>query len=211
MNLPRRQATSIPWMLCSAAFALLAVPVLLMAGPPVTIATPIRSSDAGGARLIAAVKAGRMDSIHALIRDGVDIDVTVPGDGTALTTAARAGDLDIVNELLRLGADVDQASRGDGNPLIMAASKPGNLAVVERLVCAGADVNAVMTDDETPLINAARSGDLRVVRYLVEHGADVDLGVAVTVHSQARVWRSPLNQARTVAIRNYLIAHGATR
>ncbi|RNF86245.1 ankyrin repeat domain-containing protein [Montanilutibacter psychrotolerans] len=207
----KRQVGSSRSLLFCAAIALLAFPVILPANPPAAMVKAARYGDGGGPLLIAAVKAGRVDEIRALIGDGVDIDATVAGEGTALTTASRAGDLDIVNELLRLGADVNHATRGDGNPLIMAASRPGNLEVVERLVVAGSDVNAIVTDDETPLINAARSGDLRIVKYMVEHGANVELGVTVTLSSQARVWRSPLNQARTMAIRSYLIGQGARR
>lgn len=211
MNMHDRQAGIASPLLYCAAVALLVFPAVLMANKPAPGDRTTRRDNSGGALLIAAVKAGRVDAIRALIQDGADIDAVVAGDGTALIAASRAGDLGIVNALLRLGADVGQAAHGDGNPLIMAASRPGNLEVVERLIDAGADVNAIVTDDETPLINAARSGDLRIVESLVEHGADVDLGVMATSRSQARVWRSPLNQARTKAIRSYLISQGAKR
>ena len=154
--------------------------------------------------LIAAVDAGDLNAVRRLIEQGADANARVPGDGTALIRAARRGDLAIVEELLRLGADAKQSSRGDGNPLIAAAAA-GSKDVVERLIAAGADVDAIVAGDETPLINAARHGHLDIVQLLVDAGADVNLGVTADFGK----WRSPLNQARGDAVRDYLLSRGA--
>ncbi|KQZ57059.1 hypothetical protein ASD53_11300 [Lysobacter sp. Root559] len=188
--------------LCAALAAALLLPLL----------APASAASDDGTALIAAVKAHRIDRLRNLVGRGADIDAVVPGDGTALIQAARERDAPLVDELLRLGADVDLAVPGDGNPLIAAAAQPGNLPVLRRLVEAGAEVDAIVEDDETPLINAARSGDLGAVAYLVERGADVNLGVSVRLHAGGGpVWRSPLNQARTDALRRYLVERGARR
>ncbi|KRA17411.1 ankyrin repeat domain-containing protein [Lysobacter sp. Root604] len=173
---------------------------------------PASAAAEDGAALIDAVRAGRIDALRHMVARGADVDAAVPGDGTALIEAARRRDPALVAELLRLGAQVDLRVRGDGNALIAAAAQRDNLAVVRRLVEAGADIDAIVEDDETALINAARSGDARAVAYLVERGADVNLGVAVRAHAGAApVWRSPLNQARTDDVRRYLIERGARR
>src|SRR3546814_7311711 len=78
------------------------------------------------------------------------------------------------------------------------AARAGNDDVVARLIEAGADPDAIVPDDETPLINAAREGHLQTVQYLVEHGADVNLGVTADFGE----WRSPLNQASDEAVRS---------
>jgi hypothetical protein len=176
----------------------------VLATPRVNPSVAIPAANGGGARLIAAAQAGRIERLRELIAHGADVNARVSGDGTALIVAARRGDLDMVNALLKLGADVNEAVRGDGNPLIAAAAR-GNLAVVKRLLDAGAGINAVVVDDETPLINASRSGSLQTVEYLVEHGANVNLGAMADGHR----WRTPLNQARTGAIRDYLVSKGA--
>lgn len=80
------------------------------------------------------------------------------------------------------------------------------LATAGRISMPGhAEVNAKLEYNETPLINAARSGSLPLVEYLVGQKADVNLGVFADGHR----WRSPLNQASTDAIREYLASKGA--
>ncbi|UJB20540.1 MULTISPECIES: ankyrin repeat domain-containing protein [Lysobacter] len=155
--------------------------------------------------LLEAVQAGDLETVRELVLGGVDVNSVVENEGTALIVAARSRNLAMVNELLLLGANVTLAARGDGNPLIAASSVGSNVTVIERLLSAGAVVNAVVPGDETALINASRSGSLANVKSLVEHGADVNLAVI----TELGVRRSPLNQAKVQAVRDYLIAHGA--
>ena len=83
----------------------------------------------------------------------------------------------------------------------------------QLLVERGADVNGFVLSDETPLINAAREGNLDVVRYLVAHGADINLAVPAEAGPAPEI-RSPLSEAlkhgRTQVV-DYLRAHGAQR
>lgn len=164
------------------------------------------ASRPGGLLLIAAVKDRRVETVQRLVRDGIDVNSSVPGEGTALIAASRLGDLEMIDELLRLGAEVNRSARGDGSPLI-AAAITGDLRVIQRLLEAGADVNGVVATDETPLINASRAGKLAAVKFLAERGADVNLGV--TADNGQR--RTPLNQARTEEIKGYLASKGAVR
>ncbi|WP_367344951.1 M56 family metallopeptidase [Stenotrophomonas bentonitica] len=154
--------------------------------------------------LLSAAAEGNTAQVQQLVTDGVPVDTTVRGEGTALINAARNGQLGTVDALLALGAQPNLHVGGDGNPLI-AAARNGHLPVVQRLVTAGADVNRIVPWDETPLINAARSGDVATVAFLIDHGADVNLGVVADFGK----WRSPLNQARNDRVRDYLVQHGA--
>lgn len=191
---------------------LASVSLTLLATPRLGRTTPTNSviasapHDANGAKLVEAVESNQPQLIRLLIKNGADINATVSGDGTALLVAAKRGNLTIVRELIRLGANVNQPSHGDGNPLIAAAAY-GNLEVAQVLMDAGADVNAIVPGDETPLINAARRGHLSIVQSLVEHGANVNLGTK----ANSIEWRSPLNQATDVTIRQYLIDKGAVQ
>ena len=186
----------------SIALTLFATPRVGYAAIATTAGNGSAQSD-GAMLLLEAAEAGRQDEVRHLVRSGVRVDSLVAGEGTALIAAARAGQLRMVDMLLRMRAPVDQYSLRDGNPLIVA-SMHGHLDVVERLVRAGADVNAIVKFDETPLINASREGHLPIAEYLVEHGADVNLGVTADFGL-----RSPLNQARDQAMRDYLISRGA--
>ena len=110
---------------------------------------------------------------------------------TALMRAAFAGDLSLVKLLVANGADPHIASRDNETPL-MAASGTGfingyhrgrqaaeRLEVVKLLVQLGEDVNAADSYGITPLMVAANLGELPIVQYLVEQGADLaahDLG-----------------------------------
>jgi ankyrin repeat protein len=111
--------------------------------------------------------------------------------GTALMRAAFSGDIELVKLLLAHGADPHIVSKDNETPL-MAACGTGfingyskgrtpaeRLEVVKLLVQAGEDVNAADNYGITPLMVAANLGDLPVVQYLMDQGADLaahDLG-----------------------------------
>jgi ankyrin repeat protein len=167
-------------------------------------AAQVSHDRADAMHLIAVVRQGDADAVRRMAKNGADVNASVRGDGTALIVAAKHGDLAMVNVLLGLGASVDQAVHGDGNPLV-AASAAGSVDVMARLLAAGASIDAVVPDDETALIGAVRNDHLEAVELLVEHGADVNHGVV----ANGTQWRSPLNQARSEAMRKYLSGHGA--
>lgn len=158
--------------------------------------------------LINAVSANRLSIVKQLVAEGVDINVPAIGDGTALMIAIGENNTGMIDGLLALGADVNQTSVGDGNPLIVAA-KRGYLDIVKTLINQGAEVNGAVEGDETPLINASAKGRLAVVKYLVEQGADVNLAIRVSTLTGSKM-RSPLNQAGSGKVREYLISQGAS-
>ena len=110
---------------------------------------------------------------------------------TALMRAAFSGDIELVKLLLAHGADPHIIS-SDRETTLMAACGTGfingyhrqrpageRLEVVKLLVDLGEDVNAADNYGITPLMVAANLGDIGVVRYLIEKGADLaahDLG-----------------------------------
>jgi ankyrin repeat protein len=110
---------------------------------------------------------------------------------TALMRAAFSGDVELVKLLLAHGADPHIASR-DRETSLMAACGTGfingynkqrapaeRLAVVKLLIDLGEDVNAADSYGITPLMVAANLGDIAIVQYLIDKGADLsahDLG-----------------------------------
>lgn len=74
----------------------------------------------------------------------------------------------------------ESAQRRSGNDAISAAfvrqlAEDGmDAAGARQMIAAGADVNYALQGDGTPLINATRSGNVSLIRLLLENGADVD-------------------------------------
>ena len=188
------RSTGRVWRHGLAALALMAVFDMAMAGGN------------GASPLLDAVHAKRPDLVRQLVSRGADVNAVFPGDGSPLIVAARSGDMTMVDALLALGADVNHPVHGDGSPLIAAAGT-GQAAIVEHLIGRGALINLIAPNDETALISAVRADHAKVVEVLVTRGADVNLGTL----ANGTQWRTPLNQARNTAVRNYLISRGATR
>jgi uncharacterized protein len=110
---------------------------------------------------------------------------------TALMRAAFSGDVELVKVLLEHGADPKIVSR-DNETVLMAACGTGfipgyskgrtpaeRLETVKLLVEAGQDVNAADDYGITPLMVAANIGDVPIIQYLIDKGADLgayDLG-----------------------------------
>jgi ankyrin repeat protein len=110
---------------------------------------------------------------------------------TPLMRAAFSGDLDLVKLLLAKGADPNVRSKDYETMLEAAAGlgfiqgyskgKPSaeRLEVVKLFVALGADVNAADDYGITALMAAANMGDVAIIQYLVDRGADLgayDLG-----------------------------------
>jgi ankyrin repeat domain-containing protein 17 len=110
---------------------------------------------------------------------------------TAIMRAAFAGDLELVKLLLAHGADYSIQSSDRETTLAAACGlafingyhrqKPSaeRLEVVKLLVDLGGDVNHADSYGITPLMAAANLGDISIVRYLIDKGADLnahDLG-----------------------------------
>jgi ankyrin repeat protein len=111
--------------------------------------------------------------------------------GTALMRAAFSGDLALVKLLLAHGADPHIVSK-DNETTLMAAAGTGfingyskgrsaaeRLEVIKLLVQLGEDVNAADSYGITPLMVAANMGEVPIVQYLIDQGADLgayDLG-----------------------------------
>lgn len=123
-----------------------------------------------------------------------------PRRGTsALILAVENGHLELAANLVEAGADpaddrcgftalhaiswVRKPIRGDGDPSPMGSGKLGTLEFVRTLVSAGADVNArygkhkpgngrLNRTDATAFLLAAETGDVPLMRQLLELGAD---------------------------------------
>jgi hypothetical protein len=110
---------------------------------------------------------------------------------TPLMRAAFAADLTLVKLLLSYGADPAIVSK-DGETMVAAAAglafiqgyskgklPAERLETVKLFVDLGADVNQADDFGITPLMAAANMGDVSIIQFLIDHGADLgayDLG-----------------------------------
>jgi len=143
-----------------------------------------------------------------LLKNHADIDLPDPDGVSPLLVAIMNANWDLARQLIDAGADVNQWDIFGETPLFTAVdlrnridggrasidppNKTTGLAIVKLLVERGADPNmqlffkpanvrgtaATSTRGSTPLIRAANNGDLEVVKFLLEHGADATIYMA---------------------------------
>jgi ankyrin repeat protein len=129
------------------------------------------------AELLAAVKAGDIESAVRLINDGADCNFRDDAGSTLLMCASHAGNLPMVTALLNAGADINVSDAGGWTALMKAAhnadKNTGFPEVVQALIDAGANIEAPIGYGVRPLMLAAGYGETAVVECLLKAGADV--------------------------------------
>jgi len=126
--------------------------------------------------LVQAAWDGNSRQVKILLDGGVDINAIGPGRETALVAAADQNHPEIVQLLLDRHANVNLAA-DDGLTALIAESAAPNISLVERLLAMGANPNARRDSafrSNTPLQGAVEFGGPKIVRLLVEHGANVN-------------------------------------
>lgn len=170
----------------------------------------VKAVDESGASVLEiAASVDNLEVARLLIAKGADVNTTDKEGYTPLGNAVSAadGNAELTRLLLDHGAKVNVSS-GDTveivkngkirigwmTPLLLAAPQ-SEYAVVEMLVKAGAKVNAKDIRGLTPLVLAVATdhADARIVRYLLENGADPKIVSedGETVLDWARKYRNP--------------------
>jgi ankyrin repeat protein len=125
-------------------------------------------------RLADAAQSQDNATVHALLKQKVDVNTPQPDGTTALHWAVRQDDLETADLLIHAGANVKAANRFGATPLSLAATN-GNAAMIEKLLKAGEDANSVVSESgDTVLMLAARTGKPDAVAMLLNHGADIN-------------------------------------
>ena len=142
--------------------------------------------------------------MHALIEQGVDVNVPQADGATALHWAAHWDDLGTATLLLESGADVHATNELGVTPLYLACQN-ASPAMIETLLAAGANPNATLPSGESVLMTTARTGSADTVRALLERGADPN--ARETSHQQTALMWAASHDHPTVA--QALIDHDA--
>jgi len=128
----------------------------------------------------------------------------MPAADTPLTIAAQNGDAAEVRTLLARGADANGKDSHGLTPLVRAA-RQGSYDAAVALLDGGADPNlydSVWTRPGwSPLMNAVHKSQSRIVKLLIDRGADVNARAADGTTPLA------LSEDRTIA--DMLVAAGA--
>ncbi|MBV9507092.1 MAG: ankyrin repeat domain-containing protein [Acidobacteriia bacterium] len=200
----------------------------------------------GETPLMTCAKTGNADAVRMLIEYGAMVDAKEPTQNqTALMWAAAERHPEAVKALIEAHADL-KANSKQGFTAVHFAARVGDLESLKLLLAAGVDIN-FLTQSEgaanqvtnqlgiaktigalgyTPLLVAVVRGQLELALYLLDHGADPNIGAAgfTPLHWAASKWESftanpvygfddpmagiPDRQAKLRVVKA-LLAHGA--
>ena len=129
--------------------------------------------------LFIAATCGNVEILSCLVENGADVNAA-DGDGvTPLMAAVKNQFLDAVTFLIDQGADVNLQDSTGVTALHYATEDscdPSGCLIVKQLINGGANINAVTKNEKcTPLILACLNGDVSVVNFLLQNGANVAL------------------------------------
>lgn len=130
--------------------------------------------DQGFTPLLEAARRGYSEMALELIKGGAGVNAKDPYGVTALMFSLIAGSTEVALSLIEKGAEVNSRDVDGRTALVEALTSENEIPpeIVESLIRRGADVNVRLAGGLTPLMIAA-SGDSRIVRLLVEAGADI--------------------------------------
>jgi len=161
--------------------------------------------------LVYAARAGSIDTARVLLQAGADVNQTTRYGWSPLLAAVQNQNYQMASFLIEHGADVNLANKGGWNPLYLATDNRNieggdyptrtpdmdTLAFITLLLDKGADPNARITestetrtvftnqwlDEEgaTAFLRASQSGDVPLMKLLLDYGADPKINTELGV------------------------------
>jgi ankyrin repeat protein len=132
----------------------------------------------GKTALYEAAKYGKQGVLELLLAAGAAVDAPARHTGfTPVHVAAEYGNVEALRRLLDAGGSVNRRSRHRYTPLAQMAwnAGPDDVEVAGILLDNGADITAASRHGWTPLHHAAGAENVKLLRYLIERGAPLEL------------------------------------
>lgn len=127
--------------------------------------------------LVWAARESQLAILNAALQRGADPNKTnyfSPGQIPPIVAAAQQGHADIIKSLLKAGAKVDKGDEGQLTALNWACANE-HWDVAELLLQNGANPNSYKSRNmyTTPLMVVAEKGNAKILKLLIEKGADI--------------------------------------
>lgn len=176
----------------------------------ITNGYPLNEENIGMA-MVAAAGSNQVETLKYSLANGAIIDNVYNGF-TALEMSCLHGNVEAIKFLLDHGAN-ENGKNGEGRPLITAVEF-GNIDSVEYLLKKGANLNAsaivrssnkTELKGESALMGAIMSGDLDIIKLLVENGANFEYQNEISNKDTAIIWAAGRGSRH---IMEYLIQKG---
>ncbi|KAK3893875.1 hypothetical protein Pcinc_002317 [Petrolisthes cinctipes] len=125
--------------------------------------------------LHAAVLAGHLDVVRALIKAGAALDTSNEEQDTILHLAAKKGYTSLVAYIISNCPTLLNAENEDLDTPLHLACKLGHEGAVQELLEGSCDVTTTNSSSSTPLHLAAISGQLKICQMLLDADAPLDM------------------------------------
>jgi len=134
---------------------------------------PRRSS--GGRRLVSRFLSKKKKASCEKEEEGRRKELDTDENRRALLSAAARGDLALAKNLVSMGVDARRARDSKGNSVLHRAAKKGYLELIEYfLKHTNINLEILNKAENTPLHIAAWSDNLKIVKFLISEGADIN-------------------------------------
>ncbi len=166
-------------------------------------------------QLYAAITANNLNLVKDLVARGADIHAYI-NQKTTLECAAEIGSFPIIQYLIHQGVDVNTCTSYTGRTALHAVMQGKEMEkhiktkIIQYLIEQGADPNHEAAWCATPFALALYTQDLKLITYLIGHGADVNKVFYYVDENESRTTAIGLAvQENNATILQLLIDHGA--
>ncbi|XP_073408872.1 fibronectin type 3 and ankyrin repeat domains protein 1 isoform X6 [Dendrobates tinctorius] len=155
--------------------------------------------------------AGHLDIVEYLREQGASWESRDKGGCTAMHWAVDGGSLKLIEWMIGDGCEVDvKDSCSHWTPLMRVSAVTGSADVARLLIAAGANINVKDKDGKTPLMVATLNNHERLVRLLIEKGADCSITneYGIGISEMAKAFNRQISVGPSWIMRTVALSYG---